>query len=156
MQNCPLCCGKNIRFYKNVRYNKSVFRDNLSITVEGVDISCIIYTTFPDGHQFILAEVNINGYSYVYVCVCIFTCFCRVMRSQSSTNQGFSSSGIFTFTSTRLVNISSCTHRKTHKVFAGYYDGCVLFESSNACPSSLHKDTYKCIIISTKLYTNHY
>lgn len=32
-------------------------------------------------------------------------------RSQSSTSQGLSSSGIFTFTSTRLANISSWTHR---------------------------------------------
>lgn len=44
--------------------------------------------------------------------VFFLTCFCLVIRSQSSTNQGFSSSGIFTFTSTRLVNISSW--RNTH------------------------------------------
>lgn len=46
-------------------------------------------------------------------CDFIFTCFCRVMRSQSSTSQGFNSSGIFTFTSTRLVNISSWIHTHT-------------------------------------------
>lgn len=37
----------------------------------------------------------------------LHTCFCLVTRSQSSTSQGFSSSGIFTFTSTRFANISS-------------------------------------------------
>lgn len=37
------------------------------------------------------------------------TCFCLVIRSQSSTSHGFNSSGIFTFTSTRLINVSSCT-----------------------------------------------
>lgn len=40
------------------------------------------------------------------------TCFCLVTRSQSSTSQGLSSSGIFTFTSTRLANISSWTQLK--------------------------------------------
>lgn len=50
-----------------------------------------------------------------------FTCFCRVMRSQSSTSQGFSSSGIFTFTSTRLVNISSWTQTFITCFFFHYY-----------------------------------
>lgn len=43
------------------------------------------------------------------------TCFCLVTRSQSSTSQGLSSSGIFTFTSTRLANISSWTHGITEQ-----------------------------------------
>lgn len=44
------------------------------------------------------------------------TCFCLVTRSQSSTSQGLSSSGIFTFTSTRLANISSWTNRITEQL----------------------------------------
>lgn len=35
------------------------------------------------------------------------TCFCLVIKSQSSTSHGFSSSGIFTFTSTLFINVSS-------------------------------------------------
>lgn len=35
------------------------------------------------------------------------TCFCRVIKSQSSTSHGFSSSGILTLTSTLFMNVSS-------------------------------------------------
>lgn len=57
-------------------------------------------------------------------CDFIFTCFCRVMRSQSSTSQGFNSSGIFTFTSTRLVNISSWIHTHTLYDLAAFKSFC--------------------------------
>lgn len=50
------------------------------------------------------------------------TCFCLVTRSQSSTSQGLSSSGIFTFTSTRLANISSWTHGITEQLKKRDYD----------------------------------
>lgn len=40
------------------------------------------------------------------------TCFCRVIRSQSSTSHGFSSSGIFTLTSTLFMKVSSYNGRR--------------------------------------------
>lgn len=49
------------------------------------------------------------------LCALCLTCFCRMTRSQSSTSQGFISSGIFTFTSMRLANISSWTNAETIK-----------------------------------------
>lgn len=91
--------------------------------------------------------------------VCVFTCFCRVMRSQSSTSQGFSSSGIFTFTSTRLVNISSWTQTKKTFIFLVLFEvisGVVWEQQSFIFTSSVFKDLSHFFVSFTKTQTRTY
>lgn len=61
------------------------------------------------------------------------TCFCRVIRSQSSTSHGFSSSGIFTLTSTRFINVSSCSHQQTRGLLSKNTHACVMTEPRCSC-----------------------